>query len=49
MNIIELINNILVSNELKGILQVIAIIGGVFVFYQWRHNNHLKKQTILMS
>ena len=43
MNIIELINNILVSNELKGISQVIAIIGGVFVFYQWRHNNRLKK------
>ena len=43
MNIIGLINNILVSNELKGISQLIAIIGGVFVFYQWQHNNRLKK------
>lgn len=43
MNIIELISNILVSNELKGISQVIAIIGGLFVFYQWQHNNRLKK------
>lgn len=43
MDIIELIRNILVSNELKGISQVSAIIGGLFVFYQWQHNNRLKK------
>lgn len=33
MNIIGVISKILVSNELKGISQVIAIIGGLFVFY----------------
>ena len=43
MNIIGVISKILVSNELKGISQVIAIIGGLFVFYQWQHNNRLKK------
>ena len=43
MDIIELISNILVSDELKGISQLIAIIGGLFVFYQWRHNSRLKK------
>lgn len=43
MNIIKFISDILVSNELKGISQVIAIIGGLFVFYQWKHNSHLKK------
>ena len=43
MNIIELISNILVSNELKGISQVMTIVGGLFVFYQWQHNNRLKR------
>ena len=42
MDIIEHIRNILDSNELKGISQVSAIIGGLFVFYQWQHNNRLK-------
>lgn len=45
MNIIELISNILVSNELKGISQVIAIIGGLFVFYQWQHKHRCTRGT----
>lgn len=43
MNIIKLISDIFVSDGLKGISQIIVIIGGVFVFYQWKHNSRLKK------
>lgn len=39
----EIISKILSSNQLKGISQLVAISGGLFVFYQWGYNSRLKK------